>query len=401
MLSFFRRVSKSKIGTWIMALVVIAIMGGFALADLSNFGTGNLGFGTSPSTLVRVGDQEVTEREMSDAMQRRLQQVREQNPDADYATIAGDFDKILDQFVDERSLIAFGDKYGFRLSKRLVDAEITQIPGTRGLNGKFSEQAYQAFLQQQRLTDAQVREIIGGNLLQRIMFTPISAIPRIPVGVARPYASMMLEARQGEAAAIPVDAFKAGLNPTDADLQRFYAANRNRYMVPEQRVIRIARIGPEQAANVTASDQEIAAYYNQNKASYAPQETRTLSQAVAQDQKTAAAIAAKAKAGGTLQAAASGTSAAFTSVGAQSRENYAGIAGDKAAAAVFSAPSGAVIGPIQSEFGWIVVKVESIKSQGGRTLEQARSEIAAKLTAEKRKGAIEDLVDKVQNAVDE
>ena len=83
MLSFFRRVSKSKIGTWIMALVVIAIMGGFALADLSNFGTGNLGFGSSPSTLVRVGDQEVTEREMSDAMQRRLQQGREQNPDAD------------------------------------------------------------------------------------------------------------------------------------------------------------------------------------------------------------------------------------------------------------------------------------------------------------------------------
>jgi peptidyl-prolyl cis-trans isomerase D len=401
MLSFFRRVSKSKIGTWIMAMVVIAIMGGFALADLSNFGTGNLGFGMGSSTLAKVGNQQVGDREMRDAMQRRLQQVREQNPEADYATIQGDFDQILDSLVDERALIAFAEKFGFRLSKRLVDAEIAQIPAAKGLNGKFNEQAYLAFLAQQRLTDAQVREIISGSLLQRLLFTPVRAIPRVPVSLANPYADMLLEARQGDVAAVPVDAFKSGLNPTDADLQRYYAANGKRYMVPEQRVIRIARIGPEQVANVSASDEEVAAYYNSNKASYAPKETRTLSQAVAQDQKTAAAIATKAKAGGTLQAAASGTNAPVTSVGEQTREGYAGIAGDKAAAAVFSAPSGSVVGPIQSEFGWVVVKVESTKSEGGKTLEQARSEIAAKLTADKRKSAIEDLVDKVQTAVDD
>jgi peptidyl-prolyl cis-trans isomerase D len=401
MLSFFRRVSKSKIGTWVMALVVIAIMGGFALADLSNFGTGNLGFGMGSTTLAEVGDQQIGDREMRDVMQRRLQEVRQQNPEADYATIIGDFDQILDSLIDERSLIAFADKFGFHLSKRLIDAEITQIPATKGLNGKFSEQAYLAFLAQQRLTDAQVRQIISGSLLQRLLFTPVRAIPRVPVGLARPYADMLLEARQGDVAAVPIDAFKAGLKPGDSDLQRYYAANGKRYMVPEQRVIRIARIGPEQVANVSASDQEVAAYYNSNKASYAPKETRTLSQAVTQDQRTAAAIAAKAKAGGTLQAAASGTGAAVTSVGEQTREGYAGIAGDKAAAAVFSATSGAVVGPVQSEFGWIVAKIESVKSQGGKTLEQARPEIAAKLTADKRKAAIEDLVDKVQSTVDD
>ena len=67
MLTFFRRVSKSKVGTWIMALIVVAIMGGFALADISNFGSGNLGFGMSSGTLASVGGQSVTERDMSDA----------------------------------------------------------------------------------------------------------------------------------------------------------------------------------------------------------------------------------------------------------------------------------------------------------------------------------------------
>ena len=270
MLSFFRRVSKSKIGTIIMAAVVVAIMGGFALADISNFGSGNLGFGMGSSTLARVGDQQVTDREMSDAMQRQLQTVRQQNPEASYATIAGDFDKILDALLDERALIAFADKYGFRLSKRLIDAEIADLPQTKGLNGRFSEQAYQSFLAQQRLSDAQVREIIKASLLQRLMFTPVVAVPRVPVGLATPYASMLLEARQGEAAAIPVDAFKAGLNPTEADLQRYYAANGKRYIVPEQRVIRIARIGADQVAGISATDEEVAAYYNANKGNYAP-----------------------------------------------------------------------------------------------------------------------------------
>src|SRR5947208_16420827 len=96
MLSFFRRVSKSKVGTWIMAAILVAILAGFAAADLSNFGTGNIGFGgMGSSTLATVGNQEVSQREVDDAMQRRLQDVRQQNPEADYSSIAGDFETIL------------------------------------------------------------------------------------------------------------------------------------------------------------------------------------------------------------------------------------------------------------------------------------------------------------------
>lgn len=402
MLSFFRRISKSKVGTWIIAAIGLAILGGFALADLSNFGTGNIGLGMSSTTLAKVGDQEVDERQMSDAMQRRLQQARQQRPDADYASIIGDFNQVLEMLINQSTLLAFSDKYHFPLSKRLIDAEIAQIPGTKGLNGEFSEQAYQQFLAQQRLTDAEVRDVIAGDLLQRLILTPVVANARVPVGMATPYASMLLEAREGEAAIVPAEAFKAGLKPSDAQVQQFYAANRARYMIPEQRVLRIARIGPEQVANITASDQEIAKYYNDNKATYAASDTRSLSQVVVPDQATANAIAQRAKAGATLAAAAApaGSNAAVTSLKDQTQQAYAGVAGNQAASAVFAAPAGAVVGPIKTDFGWAVVKVDSVKKGGGKTLEQARSEIAAKLTADKRKGAIEDLVAKVQDALD-
>ena len=403
MLTFFRRVSKSKVGTWIMALVVVAIMGGFALADISNFGSGNLGIGgLSRDTLASVGDQEVTERDMSDAMQRRLQEARQNNPDAQYPAIMADFGPILDGIINERSLIAFADKYGFPISKRLVDAEIAQIPSARGLNGQVTEQSYAAFLRQQRLSDAELRQVLTGALAQRYILTPVAAAARVPLGVATPYTSMLLEQRDGEAGVIPVDAFKAGLQPTDAQLQQYYSANSKRYMIPEQRTLRIARIGPEQVAGVSASDQEVMAYYNANQASYAPSDTRSLSQVVVPDQATANAIAARAKAGATLAAAAApaGANAAVTTLTDQTRSAYAGVAGSQAATAVFGAAKGAIVGPIHSDFGWVVVKVDNVKAGGGKTLAQAKAEIAAKLNEEKRKAAIEELVDKVQNALD-
>lgn len=402
MLSFFRRITNSKIGTWVMAIVVIAIMAGFALGNLSNFGSGTLGFGLGSNTLAKVGGEEVTDQELSDAMQRHLQQVRQQQPDADYSTIIGDFEELLSELIDNKTMLAFGEKYHFPLSKRLIDAEITQIPQTKGPGGEFSEQAYQGFLAQEHLTDAQVREVLASGLLQRLMLTPVAANARVPVGMATPYAAMLLESRQGEAAAIPTGSFRDGLKPTDADLQQFYTANRNHYMVPEQRVLRIARIGPDQVKDVTASDQEITAYYNAHAADYAAKETRNISQVVVQDQAVANAIAAKAKAGATLAAAAApaGSNAAVSSLTDQTREAYAAVAGQAAAAAVFAAPSGTVVGPTKTQFGWAVVKVDSVKTQPGKSAEQAKAEIATKLTADKRKNAIETIVDKLQDAID-
>ena len=293
MISVFRRFTSSKIGMGVVAAVGIAILAGFAYTDISNFGSGNIGMGLGTDTLAKVGDQEISGREVGEAMQKRLQEVRQQKPEADYASIAGDFDAIVDELIDERSLLAFADKIGFHLSKRLIDAEIAQLPRAKGLNGQFSEQAYQTFLAQQRMTDAQVRQIIAAGLLQRLILTPIATNSRVPIGMATPYASMLLESREGDAIAIPLEPIKNGLKPTDADIQKFYAENRSHYMIPEQRVLRYAAIGPEQVANVSATDQDIADYYKRNQANYAAKETRNLGQVVVADQNTANGIASK------------------------------------------------------------------------------------------------------------
>lgn len=399
MFAAFRRLSKSAVGTAIMVLFLLAIVASFALADVANVRSGT--FGLSSGTLAKVGDEEVSDRDFDRAMQRLLQQVQQENPGATYATLADQLDNVIDQLINQATLLAFAADHGFVLSKRLVDGEIAALPQTRGLDGKFNEQAYAAFLQQQRLSDAELRRILGGAITERLVIAPAAADARVPLGMARTYASMLLEQREGQLALVPASAFQAGLNPTAGDLQSFYAQNRQRYMVPEQRVLKVARMGPETVANIVPTDAEIAAHYNANRATYAGSETRVISQAVVPDKRQADGIAARAKSGASFAAAAApaGFAAEDVSLGAQSRTQFVGAANEAIANAAFSAAKGAVVGPVRSDLGWHVIKVEDVRGASGRTLAQARGEIAALLATNKRKEALADLVTRVEDQI--
>ena len=70
MLASFRRLTKSTVGTILMAGFLLLILASFALGDIANLGSGNFGLGSS--TLAQVGGQQVTDRDMSRAMERRL-----------------------------------------------------------------------------------------------------------------------------------------------------------------------------------------------------------------------------------------------------------------------------------------------------------------------------------------
>ena len=401
MLSTFRRLSKSTIGTGIIGLVGLLILIGFAWGDISSLSLGG-GGGLASDTLAKAGSLTVTDRDMSSAMQRRLAQVRQQNPEATYTALAADFDPLLDSLISEKALQAFAAKNGFVISKRLIDAEIANIPGVKGLNGQVSDDAYRAFLSRQQMTDEQVRDAVSGSLLQRLMVTPAVNNARVPIGVATPYASMLLEERQGSVGLVPITAFEAGLNPTDAQIQQFYTASRARYMVPEQRVLKIARIGNEQVANVSATPQEIQAYYDAHQDVYGAKDIRTIDQAVVPDQNVAAGIAQRARGGQIFTYAVKPAvlAAADVQLGEQSRQQFTDVSGEKVAAAAFAAKPGTVIGPIQSDLGWHVIKIEGGKTQPGKSLAQAHDEIATAILTEKRKNALADIVNKVQDDLD-
>ena len=400
MIASIRRMSNSKTGQAVMALVLILILAGFAVQDRAGIGAGL--FGADSGTLASVGGEKVTDRDIAAALQRRLTEVRQSNPAADYASLAKDYDPLLTAMIQDAGIQAFAADQDMVLSKRLIDAEIAKIPATRGLDGKFSDQGYRAFLGQQKMSDSELRKLLSGALLQRMVLAPASANARVPVGMATPYASMLLERREADVALIPIAAFAGQVGqPSDAQLAVYYRDFSRQYLVPEQRVLSIARIGPAQVAGLTASDKEIADYYNANQATYGGKAKRVISQAVVPTKPAADALVARARGGTSFVDAVKplGLSAADISVGPQTREEFTKLTSDAVSAAAFTAATGAVVGPIHSDLGWHVIKIDAIQNDSGRSLESVKAAIATQLTAEKRKGALADLVTKVEDSI--
>lgn len=401
MMSSVRRMSKTAVGSAIFILFLLTIAASFALQDMSNLNP--MGSGSSSQRLAKVGGQEVTEQELSDRLQRRLTEVRNEQPTADYTALAGEFDSIVASLIQQRALSAFAGANGVIVSKRLVDAEIAKLPQARGLDGRFSQDAYNAFLANARMTDAQVRDEITQVILNRAMLAPAAMGARVPTGVARPYAEMQLEVREADVALIPTNIFLAKVGePTSAQIDAFYRASLRRYTVPEQRVLNIATFGPENVAGVVASDKEIADYYNANQATYGAKSQRIISQVVLPAKASADQLAAKLRSGTSFTDAARplGYSASDISVGPQTQEQFAGLTSADVAKAAFAANTpNAVVGPIRSDLGWHVVKIDGIQQIGGKSLAEARGEIAEKLTSDKRKNALADLVANVEDAI--
>ena len=292
LLLLFRNFSKSKVGTVVLGLFLVTIFASFALTDISSFGGGGLTSGS----LVKAGDEQVSDRDFSTAMERLLANARQQNPEATYATVGTNAPALIEQLTDDAAIKAFARTTICSSASCRADIATAE---TRGL----SEIHPGALLLPAPATDRCDRAAPVQGYLRAADARRRRANPRIPVGVATPYASMLLEQRQGELVLVQTAAFRAGLTPTAGDLQTYYEQNKQRYMVPEQRVLRIASIGPEQVANLVPSEAEIAANYKGNSALYAGRETRVISQAVVPTKAAADAIVARTRAGATFVAA--------------------------------------------------------------------------------------------------
>jgi peptidyl-prolyl cis-trans isomerase D len=78
---------------------------------------------------------------------------------------------------------------------------------------------------------------------------------------------------------------------------------------------------------------------------------------------------------------------------------YAGQSSTAVADAAFAAARGAVVGPVRGPLGWHVVRIEAVEQVAGKSLAQARDELAAELSQRKTLEAMADLHDKVDDGI--
>ena len=399
MITFIRSLINSRWGA-VIALAFIAMIAlAFALGDV----TGSNAFGgLSGGNVAKVGDRNISLGEFNDALDNRLKAERQDNPTLDMTQFVngGGMDSTLEQLINRYALAVFGDKYGVAVSKRLVDSEIRKIPGARGLDGKFSAEAFTAFVQQIGLSEKMVRDDLTQNLFAQQMLPSAASGPGAPDSLVLPYASLMLEKRSGQVAAIPSSVFMPQTAPTEAVLSQYYRANAAKFTIPEKRAISYAMFDSEiVAAKAKPTDADIADYYKTNAAQFAASETRNISQIIVPTEAAAKSVADKVSNGQPLAAVASELGLAVTTTSNATRPSLASNDSKAVADAVFATAQGRVAVPARGKLGWYVVRVDVVRQSAARPLIAVRGEIEAALTKTRREEMLADLTAEIEDAL--
>lgn len=397
MISFIRKLLGSRWGA-IFALIFVVLVGfAFALGDVT--GSGSFG-GLGQGHVAKVGDRKIGLGEFQDLLDNSLRAERRDNPTLDMAKFveSGGLDGTLERLINRYALSAFGEEHGIAVSKRLVDSEIRKLPNVNGPDGKFSEQAFQSFLQGLELTEQMIRDDFTQNLYAQQILPVASAGAPAPNSLALPYASLLLEKRAGNVALIPSQAFLPSAPPSDAQLQAYYRANSARFTIPEKRAISYAIFDASIVnAKADATPQEIADYYKTNARQYAASQTRDISQLVFPTEAAAKAALAKLSGGQSMAAVAGELGLSATNSNGISREALTGSASKAVADAVFATPAGKTATPTRGGLGWYVVKVNAVNQIAARALASVSAEIAKTIAAEKKVELLSDLTSEIED----
>lgn len=396
MITFFRRALSSWIVLGLLALVMVA----FIVTGVET--PGMMGGAGSGPTIAKVGGKPVSSSELLRRVQNQIDGIRREQPGFDQnAFLAqGGFEGVTDMLIGARALDAWGREEGFAVSKRLIDARLASIPAFRGPAGQFDEAVMRNMLAQARISEKEMRADIASELMREQILTPASAASPVPAAFAKPYAALLLEERRGMVGVVPFAAFMDPRVPTDAEIAAAYKADIAAFTRPEARNLRYALFGPDQvAAKAVPTEADISTYYREHAAEYAASDLRTLTQVITPSEAQARGLAAVAKAGTPLAAAAAKAGLEASTPTAQNRAAYAQAAGEAVAAQAFTIGKDAVAGPVKGAFGWYVVRVDAISGTPARTLDQVRPEIAALLGKQKTEEALADLAGKIEDAI--
>ncbi len=399
MFAKIRSLFSSKFGAFFALIFIGIIAVAFALGDVT--GSGTFG-GVSAGNAAKVGNQDISIAELRDMTDNRLRNERQRNPNLDISQFveSGGLDTTLEQVINRYVLAVFGEEHGIGVSQAMVDAEIREIPGAKGVDGKFTSDSLRALLSRLQISEAAIRKDFTQNLYAQQIF-PIATKGTVsPKSLVLPYASLVLERREGQFAIVPSSLFLPEKPPSDDELAAYYKENATQYIIPERRSISYALFNSDIVdADAKPTDADIKAYYDNNKEDFAASETRSFEQIIVSTEDAANQIISNAKAGASLQEASKETGLSVTERSAVSAKELTDSASKAVSDAIFAAGDGEYAKPARGALGWFVARVTGISKKDARTLEQAREEITNIVLAEKKGELLAELTSEIEDAL--
>lgn len=387
MFEFFRK------HTWllqvVLGFVVIAFVGGGVYQ-----GYGSL-MNDENATIAKVDGAKITRTDFDIAQRNQIDRIRAERPDIDPKV----FDtpemkrQTLDALIRERVLLAAADK----LHLNVTDERLPRLFATdpefapfRNPDGSVNRDV----LASQGMSSESFVQRLRPVLSMRQVTQGIDGSVTAPLAATGAALDAMFQQREIQVQRFLAKDSVAGLNPSDAEIEKYYKdpANAAQFLAPESEQIEYVVLDLDGIAKgITVSDKDLQDYYASNIASYTtPEERRASHILVKVDPNASAADKAKAKAKAqSLLDEVKKNPAEFADLARKNSDDPSSAAkgGDLDFSARGGLPAKSLddavfalkpdeIGPlVESEFGYHVIKLTGIRGGDKRPFEAVKSDI--------------------------
>lgn len=411
--TMFEFVNKNK--RWMQAALLVVIVPSFALfgidAYFNNSGTGG--------AVAKVGNSSISDVEYTQALRQQQEKMREMmrdNPDPSVLNSPQLKESVLNELVERRVALNHARRSGMSVSAPDLQKIITQFEVFRDESGRFSMERYRQLLKRQGMSEKAFEEdISNGVMLGQVQnvyassgFLPDSVVERL----------LRIREQEREVSQIvfsPADYIRQ-VKISAADVEKYYADHKSEFQIPERVKIEFVMLSMDAAErSVQLTDEELRKIYEESKeARFATPEERHASHILIAAPATASADD-KAKAKALVEDLYKQVKADPAKFGELARKHSqdpgsAEKGGDLGSFgrglmvkpfddAVFAMKTGDIKGPIETQYGYHIIRLDGIKGGQVTPFEKVKAQIADEARKAKAGKAYSDAAEKFNDMV--
>ena len=348
----------------------------------------------SGGALVRIGDIRISDLEYSQALRQAQDRVREMaknNPDPALLNSPQLKESVLNELIARKVALAHAYRSGMTVSSAELQKIIGAVEAFRDESGRFSQTRYRQMLQGQGMTPVAFENDIRMNIVLDQLRSVTAGSGFLPQSVVERLLKIGEQEREvSQVVFNPVD-YRKQVKISEADVEKYYEEHKNEFQIPERVRLEYLVLSPdvvEHAAKVT--DEELKNYYQANIERYRTPEERRASHILIPAPASASAedkAKAKAQAEDLLKQIKSSPgkfaelAAKFSKdPGSAEKGGDLGFIGRGLMvkpfdAAVFALKVGELAGPVETQYGYHIIRLDKVKPSETTPFEAVKQKI--------------------------
>lgn len=385
--------------------VVLKIILALIILSFVLTGVGNYLIGGSGDYAAKVNGQTIERAQLEQAFQSERSRMQQQMGDQ-FSALAGNEGymqqmrrQVLSQLIDNMLLDQYAKKLGLAVSDDQIKDAIRKAPYFQ-TNGQFDNAKYLDLIGRMGYTADNFARSMRQQLVNQQLIQAFGESGFVLPSESLAMAALVLQERDVRLATIDLKALQAKQSAGDDELKAYYDQNKNSFIAPEQ--VKVSYIPLDAASmqdKVKVSEEDISAYYDQHKSSYGQPERKNYSVIQLKTEAEANAALDELKKGADFATLAKEKSTDIISrrTGGELGWLEPETTADELKQANLT-EKGQLSGVVKSSVGYLIVRLNDIEPEKLKPLSEVHDAIAKQVKQEKAVDAYYALQQKVSEA---